>query len=389
MPTNILRIVVLFFTTIVSSTTLYFAQPLSAYYDNQNQFFSWDNGMTRKIDYLQPVQYKVGRLAIPYLDNSRNFKIYSQGATQIINNGNTSSFFATDYLVAFLNAKILFVWEKGKITKLSNYVENYYVGDSVLMFFDKIQNEFKVYYNEDIYVLEDFMVGLDFSVLNKLSEEESQKHYEGQDVASGQIPMIQVSDNIAAYVNFAEQFKVFYQGEMYQLDDRMIKSFGVGRNIVAYTNAMNEFKIFYNGEDNVIDNFIPYEYQVGDELVAFVSSDNYFKIHYQDSTYVLGYFQPEYNVKDNIVYYKDQSGYFNVFYKGKNYVLENYWPDGITAQYHSVAYISRNKFIKLFTEGQIYEVINADVPYWRLDYDVLHYRFGTNLNKVFYKGRTY
>lgn len=365
------------------------AQPVSAYFDNQNQFFAWDNGMLRKIDYLQPVQFKIGRLAIPYLDNSRNFKIYSNGTTQEINRGNTSSFYATDNLIAYLNANILFVWEQGKITKLTNMADQIHLADSMVMFFDKIQNEFKLYYNQDVYVLEDFMVGFDFNTYVIDHSEESGKKYEGQNVASGQIPKVQVSDNVAAYVNYSDQFKVFYQGQSYILDDRMIQSFGVGRDVVAYTNAMNEFRIFRKGEDKIIENFIPYEYQVGDDLVAYVSADNYFKILYNDSIYDLGYFQPEYNVVDNIVYYKDQSGFFNVFYKGRNYILENYWPDGITAHYHSVAYISKNKMVKLFTEGMTYEVINADVPSWRLDYDVIHYRFGTNLNKVFYKGRTY
>jgi len=365
------------------------AQPITAYFDNQNQFFAWDNGMTRKIDYLQPVQFKIGRLAVPYLDNSRNFKIYSQGATHEINRGNTSSFFATDYLIAYFNAKILYVWEKGEITKLSNMVDDYYIADSLIMFFDKIQSEFKIYYNSDIYVMEDFMVGFDFNHIQANPDAETPKMYDNQDVSSGQIPKAQVSDNIAAYINYADQFKVFFQGNVYQLDDRMIKNFSVGRNVVAYANALNEFRVFRNGEDRLVEDFVPYEYQVGDDLVAFVSADNYFKIMYQDSVHVIGYFQPEYHVKDNIVYYRDQSGFFNVFYKGQNYLLENYWPEGIVAHYNSVAYISRNKMVKLFTEGSVYEVINADVPSWRLDYDVIHYRFGTNLNKVFYKGRTY
>ena len=81
-----------------------FAQPLSAYTNMQNQLMVWDNGMIRKIDYLRPVELKIGRSAIPYLDNSRSFKIYYGGGVQTVNIGFTNQIYATDNLVAFVNA---------------------------------------------------------------------------------------------------------------------------------------------------------------------------------------------------------------------------------------------------------------------------------------------
>lgn len=365
-------------------TQISFGQPVSAYGDFQNQFFAWDNGMIRKIEYLTPIDYRVGRVAIPYIDNARNFKIYSQGATTQINTGNTTAFFATDNLVTFLNNTILNVWENGEITRLSNYCRQFVTGDSLVMYFDQVQSEFRMYYDGEIHVLETFLSG------NNLFQTDSpQRRYDNMDVASGQIPSFQLSDNIAAYLNFAGVFKIFYRGQLIEQETYQIKNFGVGRNTVAYVDVNNEFQIFQNGNTRIIDNFAPYQYQVGDDVVAFVGSDNYFKIYYNDSIYNIGYFEPEFVVVDNIVYYQDQTGYFNVFYKGKNYSLETYMPEGITARYNSLAYITRGRMIKLFTDGQVYDVVNADVPYWRLDYDVLQYRFGQNMNKVFYKGKTY
>lgn len=364
------------------------AQPLSAYGDFQNQFFAWDNGIIRKIDYLLPVEYKIGRFAIPYIDNARNFKIYSQGATTQINTGNTNAFYASDYLVTFLNNTILNVWENGEITKLSNLSNQFITGDSLVMFFDRVQSEYKMYYNHQVYTLETFLSGINSQHL-LVSGDSAQKRYDNMDIANGQIPAFQLSDNIAAYINFANQFKIFYRGDLIEQEVNQVRSFGIGRNTVAYVDVNNEFQVFHKGNTQAVDNYVPYHYQVGDDLVAYIGSDNYFKIFYNDSIYNIGYFQPEFVVVDNIVYYEDQTGYFHVFYKGKDYALETYVPEGITAKYNSVAYITRGRMIKVFTEGRTYDVINADVPYWRLDYDVIHYRFGANLNKVFYKGKTY
>ncbi len=37
--------------------------------------------------------------------------------------------------------------------------------------------------------------------------------------------------------------------------------------------------------------------------------------------------------------------------------------------------MNRANVLRLFTEGDIYDVTNADVSDWRLDYDVVQYRF--------------
>lgn len=363
------------------------AQPLSAYYDFQNQFFAWDNGMIRKIDYLIPLEYKIGRYALPYLDNARNFKIYCNGATTKINSGNTNAFYPSDYLVTFQNNTVLQVWENGEITKLSNLCDKFVSGDSLVMFFDRVQSEYRMYYNKEIFTLETFLSGINTSSL--IRTDSAQKRFDNMDIANGQIPTFQLSDNIAAYVNFSDQFKIFYLGKLIEQESYPIKSFGVGRNTVTYVDINNEFKVFYKGNTTSIDAYVPYQYQTGDNLVAFIGSDNYFKIFYNDTVHNIGYMQPDFVVVDNIVYYTDQSGYFHVFYKGKDYTLESYTPTEIRAQYNSIAYVSNSRMIKLFTEGALYDVITADVSSWRLDYDVLQYKFGANMNKVFYKGKTY
>ncbi len=122
------------------------AQPLSAYTSFQNQFMVWDNGMIRKVEFLVPLQVGIGRSAIPYIDNSRNFKIYYKGGAQKVNDGFTQAFQVTDNLVTYQNSKALFVWDQGKTTNLSKYCEQFYLGDSLVVFFDGVQREFRAYY---------------------------------------------------------------------------------------------------------------------------------------------------------------------------------------------------------------------------------------------------
>ncbi|MBS1584211.1 MAG: hypothetical protein JSS82_01490 [Bacteroidetes bacterium] len=351
--------------TLLCLSSLYAsAQPLAAYVDIQNQLMVWDKGMIRKIDYLPPTQMKIGRNTIPYLDNSRAFKIYYGGSTHDINIGFTNAFFVSDNLVAYLNAKSLNVFDRGTSKRLTGICDQYFLADSVLMYLDGQRQQYSAYYNGQVYQIESYF-------------------------PDSTLSSIKVSDNIIAYDNFANQFRIFYHGVLIAQEDYPVSSFDAGRNTVAYVDANRQFKIFHNGQNFVAEDYPPQSYTVGDNLVAYVSNDGYFKIFYQDSIRSIGFFQPIYQVGDNVVGYKDPSGYFKAFYKGEITELESYYPDNYTIQYNSIAYVNKAGTLRLFTEGETYDVTNATLDNWELHYDVLKYQIGQSIVRVFYKGVDY
>ncbi|RYD57042.1 MAG: hypothetical protein EOP56_09550 [Sphingobacteriales bacterium] len=340
------------------------AQPLAVYTNMQNQVIVWDRGIMRKVDYLPPVEVKTGRTAIPYLDNSRSFKIYYKGGARTVNAGFTNEFVVSDNLIAFLNAKSLKVFDNGNIKDLSTFCTQYYMGDSVLMFFDGVRSEYKAYYNGTVYPIEGFLAG-------------------------NPLEVVKVSDNIAAYDNYANQFRIFYHGNIIEQEDYAVSSFEVGRNTVAYVDINRQFKIFHNGKTYLTEEFPPSAFQVGDNVAAYVSNDGYFKVFYGDSVRSLGFFTPEFRVADNMVTYRDPGGYFKVFYKGDIYTLESYYPEKTVVQYNSIAYVNRANILRLFTEGEIYDVTNAELESWQLNYDVIKYQIGRNMFRIYYKGTEY
>jgi hypothetical protein len=340
------------------------AQPLSAYVSMQNELMVWDKGMIHKVDYLPPVDMKIGRSTIPYLDNSRSFKIYYGGSVKNINAGFTNAFFVTDNLVAYLNQKSLNVFDRGQTKNLTTICNQYTVADSVVMFLDGLKNEYRVYYNNQIYTLENF-------------------------IPDSVLTAIKVSDNIVAFNNFANQFRIFYRGSIIAQEDYQVYGFDAGRNIVAYLDANRVFKVFSKGKTITLEDYAPISFTAGDNLVAYVSGDGYFKIFYEDSVRTIGYFNPSMRVVDNIVAYKDPSGFLKVFYKGEITEVDNYFPQNMTIQYNSLAYLSTNSTLRLFTEGEMYDVTNADLSSWQLNYDVITYQIGQSVFKIYYKGNDY
>jgi len=340
------------------------AQPLSAYVDMQNQLMVWDNGMVRKVDFLPPTLMKIGRVAIPYLDNSRSFKIYYGGGVRNINIGFTNAFYVTDNLVGYLNQKSLFVFDKGVSKNLTGICDQYFIADSLIFYLDAVKSEYRVYYNGQITTAESY-------------------------ISDSVLASIKVSDNIIAYNNFANQFHIFYRGVISQQEDFAVRSFDAGRNTVAYVDGDRKFKIFHNGQTYLVDDFPPQSYHCGDDLVAFVTNDGYFKVFYADSLKTLGFFKPVYQVADNVLAFKDPSNFLKVFYKGTITDMEPYYPENITIQYNSLAYINSSGMLRLFTEGEAYDVTNADLTNWQLNYDVIQYQIGFGLYRIYYKGQDY
>jgi hypothetical protein len=354
--------VFVFLCLISSFSTL--AQPLAAYVDIQNQVMAWDKGMVRKIDYLPPTLMKIGRTAIPYLDNSRSFKIYYGGGVHEINIGFTNSFYVSDDLVCYLNAKSLNVFDRGTTKRLTGICDQFFLADSVLLYLDGQRGMYSAYYNGQTYQIEGF-------------------------IPDSVLPSVKVSDNIIAYNNFANLFRIFFHGNIIAQEDYPVSSFDAGRNTVAYVDVNRQFKIFHNGQNFVAEDYPPQSYTVGDNLVAYVSSDGYFKIFYQDSIRNIGFFQPIYQVGDNVVGYRDPSGYFKAFYKGEITDLENYYPENYVIQYNSIAYVNKAGTLRMFSEGEVYDVTNATLDNWEMHYDVLKYQIGQNIFRIFYKGNDY
>jgi hypothetical protein len=350
----------LFFTC---SSLLASAQ-LASFVDNQNQVMVWDKGMLRKIDFLAPISMKIGKTSIPYLDNSRSFKIYNNNRVNPVNIGFTNAYFATDNLVAFLNQKALSVFENGKITSLTGVTDQYFVADSVVFFLDTYKGAYNAYYNGKIYPIENYF-------------------------SDSSLASIKVSDNIIAYNNFANQFRVFFHGELLPQEDYPVSGFEVGRNTVAYVDIDRKFKVFHNGKTYVLDEFAPKSYKAGDNVVAYVTADGYFKIFYDGSARSMGFMNGSYQVVDNIVAFKDQSNRLQVFYKGDVTVVDNYYPANMTIQYNSLVYINPGNTLRQFCEGEIYDVTNAELTNWQLNYDVIQYQMGQNMFRVFYKGEEY
>lgn len=340
------------------------AQNLAAYADYRGYFQAFDNGVFRQLEYLPVKSFKVGGVAIAYVDNTNEFRIFADEQKFDQTNAGDLTYFTTDYLVAFRVGKVLSVFEKQRTKVLSYYCSLYSINDSLVSYFDDSNYNFSVYYNGDVIDLESSMI------------EPPKK--------------IKTGSNTVAYVDQSKFFKIFYQGKTYTIDDVPPVEFDSGRDIVAYVDDYNHyFHLFYKGDTARIETFAPDSFQVGFGIMAYTDNLGNFRIFNNGATRRLLTFRPDfYKVKGNTIVY-GYNGNFNVFYKGEIYTLESYVPANFQVSNDGVAYLDESGRLKLFMNGKQSTVSYEIIKKFVLNGNVITYEVGTNTTTFYWNGKNY
>lgn len=340
-----------------------FSQRFGAYVDLQQRFFAVEDGNTNNIEPLPPQQYKIGRTGIAYMDNIGIFKVYRGGVKNKLNDQFTIDFGVTDNFIYYKTQNSLNVVDGNEEVMLCRLVGDYAVGDSAILYYDRIKNILYAYSNHKSVELEN-------------------------NLATPPYSSFKVSDNIIAYENFMGQFKVYKDQENSVLETIPIRDYAVGRNTVAYTDNNGNFKIWHNGEVKFSEAFAPKKYMVGDNVVAYLSYDGNFKIFYNGDVQNIGYFEKKFIVQDFLVGYEDGNGYFKIFHNGNSITVDNYFPNDVVMHYNCMAYVDKNMTLRLYQNDEMHNVTNMvkNLEDVSLQYDVLQYKVGVNMFRFFYDG---
>ncbi|MCK5839432.1 MAG: hypothetical protein KAG99_06260 [Bacteroidales bacterium] len=356
-------------TFFLASTFSYntFAQHLAAYSDSQHNFYVFDAGNVEKLEDLQVQGYQVGGVCLAYISNSGSFKAYHNGMLHTLEMGGPNiKYNASDYLLGYAYFDFLKVFDDGLPFTLSTAVRGYVLQDSLITWYDYVQQQVKVYYKGDIVVIEDGL--LNFPVDN---------------VKSG--------DNIIAYVtNFDNKFKIFYHGELSIIDnlgENMV--YKAGRDIVGYMDVpRNIFKAFYKGEMFDLEYFAPNSFKVGDEIIAYVDNMDNFKLFKNGVVETLLSYKPEYyDVVDQVVVFHDQ-GFLKTYCNGSVQIVERYIPSKYKLDWNTIAYLDENRNIKAVQNCEKAIITLERVVDIELIRDLIIYNVGVNANMVYYFGQT-
>jgi hypothetical protein len=341
------------------------SQNLSAYTDYRGYLQAFDNTLINQLEYLPVRSYKIGGSCIAYVDGKNDFKVYYNGKSYQQLNAADFTYFVSEYLVAYKVGNVLYVFDQGERQTLSYY--NYLppqLGDSILSWYDDSKYTLSAYYNGKA-------VELESSFLQPPRR-------------------IKIGANTLAWINQSNFFQVFYQGQIYTLDNIPPVAFETGRDIVAYVDDFNRyFHLFYHGDNARVEEFAPDSFKVGYGIMAYVDNLGNFRAFNDGKTRKLLSDRPEFfQVHGNLIVY----GYnrmFNVFYNEEVYTLENFTPRDFQVGINGVAWLDESGRLKLFDRGKTYTVSYEVINRYSLNGNVLKYEVGTNTVNFFFNGKNY
>ncbi|MCX6233522.1 MAG: hypothetical protein NT175_02200 [Bacteroidetes bacterium] len=343
------------------------AQHLAAFSDLLNRFYVFDAGNFKQLEQLRIQTYQVGGVCVAYTDNSGALKAYYNGKIYPLESASPSiKYTATDYLLGWSLFDFLKVFDGGQIKILSTACAGYVIQDSLIAFYDRVEQRIKVYYQGEIITIEDGLIN--FPIENFKS-----------------------GDNIVAYVTAVDnKFKIFYQGQTIEID-----AFGqgiqydAGRDIVAYMDIpRSTFRVFYKGDYYDLEYFAPKSFKMGDDMMAYVDDQGNFKLFRNGNvTTILTYEPAFYEIQDNVLAFSDQ-GFLKTYCNDAIQIIERYIPQKYKLDYSTIAYIDENNNIEAIKDCQKFIVSYDRVSDIELIRDLIIYKIGTNIVKVFYYGQT-
>jgi hypothetical protein len=343
------------------------SQHLAAYLDYRDRFMVFDRGETKEVENYKVISFQVGGNCIGYQSYGNDLKVYYKGAVRTLEHVPPSKYTVTDFLFGYSIYSVLKVFDDGEVQTLCNNTGGYIVEDSLIAYYDEVQQVLNVYQDGVIRTIEDALL-----------------QWPIRSYSSG--------DNILAYITeFDNKFKIYYRGEIQVVDQNVRETvYKAGRDIVGFMNLVtNAFMVFYKGKFYDLEPFAPRSFQMGDEMMAYVNDQGDFKVFENGELVTIRTFEPEsYLLTDStLVFIED--GFLKTWCDGRVYEIERYIPRVYKVSERTVAYIDVNNRIKAFSRCQpltiSYEMVNS------LDMirNLIIFNVGVNTTRIWYDGKVY
>jgi hypothetical protein len=343
------------------------AQHLAAYMDYRERFFVFDHGETKQLESYKLTSFQVGGNCVGYVTYGGDFMVYHKGSARLLERNQPSEYIVTDYLMGYATNSVLKVFDDGEVKLLCNNTSGYIVEDSLIAFYDEVQQQLKVYHNGKTRVIEDGLM-------------------------EWPIRSYQSGDNILAYITtFDNKFKIYYKGEVIIVDQNVQETiYKAGRDIVGFMNLVtNAFMVFYKGEFYDLEAFRPESFQMGDEMMAYVTQEGDFKIFENGELVTIHTFPPDrYTLKDSTLVFEDQN-FLKTWCEGHVQEVERFIPLAYKVGERIIAYKDLTNRLKAFIRCEPVFISKEIINDLDMVRNIIIYNEGINTVKIWYRGKVY
>jgi hypothetical protein len=349
---------------LVLSTALQ-AQDITAF---RNYLHLFDSGTFTELEPMAPRAYGTGGNYLVYAANNGDLKVYQHGTLRTIDQNIATPPFITDHYFGYVSAGVFRLYDGDTLVDLCRNTGGFVVEDSIAGYRDLVQRMLYIHYRGRTDAVEDALL---------------------DDALEG----VRSGDNILAWVStMTKELKAHYRGQVWVLESLVDNiRFWAGTDMVVYQDPSgNGLKVFYQGELMDLEAFMPTRVEMGRGLFAYVDASNALKVFANGKVQVAQSYAPEeFFVRDSLVVIKDQ-GQLRIYQNGTTTTVRNYFPELWQASWGTFAWLDVDGTIKAWHNGTISTVLQREpVKGFTLDRGIITINLTNNTVKVWWKGGLY
>ncbi len=329
-----------------------------------NKLYYFNKGTSNIIEFQQISNLLMGFHYITYTDNRGDVMLYYNDKKTRLTQGQTNIMMTNNHLVYQL-ASVLRVFDRGESTILTSYVGGFGVGDSIVVFQDRIGGNLKYFYRGNI---------VEFT----------------QIVGDYIFDPDAIGDNLFAFRETGGNYKAFYNNQYFNLTstNQNIK-FSAGMNMIAFNDYANySFAIFDHGEIFDIESQYAKKYKAGHDFVYYQDNGGVNKVYFNDEVQELGYDLQEIAVYDSLIFFKE-ADYAKVWYQGEIYTIYNDIVKNYQVSGGSIAYMNSSNGVNALIRGVKTEITRQKVQSFKLNGNTVSLVYTPSSFGVWWNGKLF
>ncbi len=310
-----------------------FSQKVIPFVDFNNYFRSFQEESSRVVEFQKIIDFKGGDEFVVYTDNKGNLRLFDGTTPKDLTNLNVE-YKVSDHLLAWKIAGTVNLWDEGKLKTLTYNGQSFEVKDSIVVYEDLRYNTVNAYWKGGIYPLYTVVDELYMPVFigeNIVAFKDNGNFYKifwnGEiydlGVWNGAIEFQGGTDIITLNDPTSRTFMVFDKGVFVDVESFFMGKYKAGRGFVVYEDLNGNLNYYGDGKKEQLSNFSAKFWEVKDDLVVW-SENSYVYVYSKNGKIKVCNFVPaDYLLKNNVFAYRNIMGGVSAIVDGINYELTN------------------------------------------------------------------
>lgn len=340
------------------------AQGIAAFSDQNNRLYKFDKGNITQIYYQPTRELHVGNQYVCFVDSKGDIYVDFYGNQEKVAQTHTK-IIDTDNILMVQTATVLRIFDQGVKHVLTSGALSYGVGDSIVVWQDRIGGYLKYYYKDEV---------KDIAMI----------------VGDYQFNPDMLGENVFVFPDNAGNVSVLWHGKFYPIfSSNRPTIFKCGQDVVAFNDPQSgTFAAFDNGYVVDIEDQHALTYACGDNYIYYMDASEAHMVFREEEKMEIGFDLQNVDVRDSMIVFNDV-GITKVWYQMEVYQIFNTKVKDYQVTGGIMAYTNQWGGINAFVRGKEIEITRSKVMSYKAEGGTITMQMGPSTYWVWWNGKIY